>query len=73
MEGHKQAKRWIISVKDLEEIYVNGPNADNEILLWCDGKNVSCKRKCTEETSMERSMPSTEILQTVHTRKIWKI
>ena len=45
-----------MSVKDLKEMYLNGPHAGNKILLWCDGKDVFCKCKFIEETSTERPM-----------------
>ena len=41
LEGRKQVKRWIISEKDITEMY---ENEGEEITLWCDGKDIR-KRK----------------------------
>lgn len=50
LEGRKQTKRWIISEEDIYEMY---ENEGEEICLWCDGKDVSRKRKKTDEASLE--------------------
>ena len=62
LEGRRQTKRWIVSDTDLVEMYTNAPNEEHEILLWCDGKDVSRKRKCTsyEEPAAKRSKNSHE-------------
>ena len=49
LEGRRQTKRDT----DLVEMYTNAPNEEHEILLWCDGKDVSRKRKCTSYSSNE--------------------
>ena len=65
MEGRRQTKRWIISEDDISEMYENAPNDDCEILLWCDGKDVSRidrKRKgsdiSVDKTAPKRSSPT---------------
>ena len=57
MEGRRQTKRWIVSTKDMEDMYKNAPNDDLEILLWCDGKAVSRKRKCDQEPRADTPLP----------------
>ncbi len=57
LEGRRQTKRWIISEKDLFEMYENAPSDDREILLWCDGKDVSRKRKGTDDDAAEKPAP----------------
>lgn len=55
LEGRKQTKRWIISDKDITEMY---ENEDEEILLWCDGKDVTRKRKHPDDASPESAVTS---------------
>ena len=57
MEGRRQIKRWIVSDEDVEDMYYNAPNDEREILLWCDGKDVSRKRKCMDERIAENCLP----------------
>ena len=57
MEGRRQTKRWIVSAKDVKDMYKNAPNDDLEILLWCHGKDVSHKRYCVQEPSADRPVP----------------
>ena len=51
LEGRRQTKKWIVSEKDISEMYENAPNYDGEIILWCDGKDVSRKRKVDDASS----------------------
>ena len=65
LEGRRQTKRWIVSDADIIEMYTNAPNEEHEILLWCDGKDVSRKRKpandaINEEPAAKRSSNSHE-------------
>ena len=57
MEGRRQTKRRIVSTKDMKNMYKNVPNDDLEILLWCDGKDVSHKRYCVQEPNADRPVP----------------
>ena len=57
LEGRRQIKRWIVSDDDVLEMYDNAPTDENEILLWCDGKDVSHKRKCASDSNTEAPAP----------------
>ncbi len=50
LEGRKQTKRWMISEQDILEMY---ENEGDEIILWCDGKNVTGKRKNSDDVNPE--------------------
>lgn len=64
LEGRRQIKRWIVADDDVTDMYDNAPSDENEILLWCDGKDVSHKRKClsdsNEAPAPKRSNPTHE-------------
>ena len=38
-------------------MYENAPHNDGEIILWCDAKDVSRKRKNTDDTGAENPPP----------------
>lgn len=57
LEGRRQIKRWIVADDDVTDMYDNAPSDDNEILLWCDGKDVSHKRKCVSDSNTEAPAP----------------
>jgi hypothetical protein len=40
LEGRRQTKRWIVSDSDIIEMYNNAPNNEQEVQLWCDGRDV---------------------------------
>lgn len=61
LEGRKQTKRWMISEKDITEMY---ESEGDEITLWCDGRDVTRKRKDLEDSSSQ--VPASKHAKTSH-------
>ena len=47
-----------MSDTDLVEMYTNAPNEEHEILLWCDGKDVSHAQVIPVMKSQQPSTPT---------------
>ena len=54
--GRPQTKSWMVAEEDLQAMYTNA--RDKDILLWCDGKELSTRRKCKNLARDEEDMPS---------------
>lgn len=65
LHGRPQTKSWMVAEEDLQAMYAGA--RDKDILLWCDGKDVSTGRKRKNLSRDEEDMPSSSKHSTNYT------
>ena len=54
--GRPQTKSWMVAAEDMQAMYASA--RDKDILLWCDGKELSTGRKRKNLSRDEEDMPN---------------